>query len=92
MQGHHAVAAVGGLKRNGGLVGAFSIGHTIPSEALAGRLLVNACGGHVHGHVCGFGIRGRTGSAVDSLCGGSDNGVFTALCSRDVIERDVLIV
>ena len=92
MQGHHAVAAVGGLKRNGGLVSAFGVGHIVnPGELLAGGLLVNARGRHVHGHVHGFGIHCRAGSTVDSLRGGSDNGVFAALYCRDVIERDVLI-
>ena len=92
MQGHHTVAAVGGLKRKGGLVSAFGVGQIVnPGEFLAGGLLVNARGRHVHGHVHGFGIHCRAGSTVDSLRGGSDNCVFAALCCRDVIERDVLI-
>ena len=48
MQSHHAVTAVGGLKRNGGLVGAFGISDTVyPSVAVAGGLLVGARGGLV---------------------------------------------
>ena len=48
MQSHHAVTAVGGLKRNGGFVGAFGVGYIVdPGELLAGGLLVNARGGLV---------------------------------------------